>query len=55
MRFLSRKFWLTVLGMAQIGVLQWYGKLDAASATAISGLVAGYMGLNVVQKRVEAP
>lgn len=55
MRFLSRKFWLTVVGLAAVVVLQWFGKLDGVAATAISGLVAGYMGLNVVQKRAEAP
>lgn len=55
MRFLSRKFWLTVVGMASIVALQWFGKLDGVSATALTSLVAGYMGLNVVQKRQEAP
>lgn len=53
MRLLSRKFWLTVLGMAAIVGLQWFGKLDGVTATALTTLVGGYMGLNVYQKRVE--
>lgn len=55
MRLLSRKFWLTVLGMVAIVGLQWAGKLDAVTATAITSLVGGYMGLNVYQKRLEQP
>lgn len=55
MRLLSRKFWLTVGGIAVIAALQWFGKLDGVAAGCITTLVSGYMGLNVLQKGVVKP
>lgn len=55
MRLLSRKLWVSILGLALIAVLDWFQKLDGVSATAITTIVGGYVGLNVLQKHVEAP
>lgn len=53
MRFASRKFHLTLLGMASAVALAYLGKLDASAGTLIGGLVAGYLSANVGQKYVE--
>jgi hypothetical protein len=48
--FASRKFFVTLLGMAAGVALQWYGKLDQGSGFLLAGLVSGYMTSNVAQK-----
>lgn len=52
MHLLSRKFLLSLSGIALGGALAYLGKLDTATATLIGGIVAAYVSSNVTQKAV---
>lgn len=52
MPWLSRKFLVTLVGLAAAVTLSYLGKLDATNAALIGTLVSAYLGSNVTQKAV---
>jgi hypothetical protein len=52
MRFGSRKFLLTLAGIAAICGLSYLGKLDGTVASSVSGLIVAYLTANVGQKKL---